>query len=144
MKSTLKTSLEAIVLILLLPQIFILLYFFWGTVRIGIDVLGMMKALAILGFSVSRLSAPFLYLLYFLVRHINRKKAHCLATFLVCSVVGYAGVVAWNLIVFPNFSYAWGILPVLICSGGTSAYMALRDKESQMPSYGGELFLAKD
>jgi len=104
----------------------------------------MMKELALLGLSASRLSAPFLYLLYLLIRHINRKKARCLVTFLICLVAGYAGVVAWNLVVFENFSYVWGILPVLICSGGTSAYMALRDKERQMPSYGGDLFLAKD
>ena len=144
MKNILKATLEALVLILLLPQIFILLYFFWGTVKVGIDGLGMMKELIRLGFSISRLSAPFLYLLYFLIRRVNREKAHCLATFLICLAAGYAGVVAWNLVVFPNFSYIWGILPVLICSGVTSAYMALRDKERQIPSYGGELFLAKD
>ena len=144
MKATLKTIAEAIVLILLLPQIFVLLYFFWSTVRIGVDGLGMMKELALLGLTVSRVGAPFLYLLYFIIRRVNREKAHCLATFLICAAVGYSGVVAWNLAVFPNFSYAWGILPVLICSGGAAAYMALRDKESQMPTYGGDLFLAKD
>jgi len=144
MKNTLKAAGEALVLILLLPQIFIFLYFFWGTVRIGINGLGMMKELALLGLSASQLSAPFLYLLYLLICRLNREKAHCLATFLICLAAGYAGVAAWNLIVFPNFSYVWGILPVLICSGGTSAYMALRDKERHIPSYGGELFLAKE
>jgi hypothetical protein len=144
MKNILKTTAEALLLIFLLPQIFILLYFFWGTIRIGMNGLSLMKDLALLGFSVSQLSSPFLYLLYWLIRHINRKEAHCLATFLICFVAGYAGVVAWNLVVFPNFSYGWAILPVLICSGGTSAYMAIRDKERQLPDYGGELFLAKD
>jgi len=145
MKNTLKTIAEAIALILILPQLFVFLYFFWGTVRVGFDGFGMMKHLALLGLSASRLSAPFLYLLYFLICRINREKARCLATFLICLVSGYAGVVAWNLVVFPNFSYVWGIIPVLICSGGTAGYMALRDKERSFPSYiRGELFLAKD
>ena len=144
MKTILKPIAEVIILILLLPQIFVFLYFFWSTVRTGFDGLGMIKPLALLGLSISHLSAPFLYLLFLAIRHINREKAHCLATFLICLTAGYAGVIAWNLIVFPSFSYAWGILPVLACSGGTSAYLALRDKERLMPSYGGELFLAKD
>jgi len=144
MKDTLKAITEAIVLILLLPQIFVFLYFFWGTVKIGFDGMGMMKPLSILALSISHVGAPFLYLLYFIIRRVNRGKARCLATFLICVAAGYGGVVAWNLVIFENFSYVWGILPVLVCSGGTSAYMALRDKESQIPSYGGELFLAKD
>jgi len=144
MKNTFKAIAEAIVLVLLLPQIFVFLYFFWGTVKIGFDGLLMMKELSLLGLSAPRVGAPFLYLLFFVIRHINREKARCLATFLICLAVGYAGVIAWNLAIFESFSYIWGLLPVLICSGGTSAYMALRDKERELPSYGGELFLAKD
>ena len=83
MKDTLKAIAESIALILLLPQIFVFLYFFWGTVKIGFDGLLMMKQLALLGLSVSRVGAPFLYLLFFAVRHINRTKARCLATFLI-------------------------------------------------------------
>jgi len=142
MKATFKAVAEAIVLILLLPQIFFFLYFFWGTVRIGSSGWGMMKEVSLLGLHASWVGAPFIYLLYFLIRHVNRKGGRYLATFIICAAAGYGGVVAWNLIIFESFSYIWGIVPVLICSGGTSGYMLLRDKEREMPNYGGELFLA--
>ncbi|MCL2104924.1 MAG: hypothetical protein FWH21_07735 [Kiritimatiellaeota bacterium] len=141
---TFKSLAEAIVLILLLPQIFLFLYFFWRTVTIGIDGLGMMKELFRLGLHASQVGAPFIYLLYFLIRHVNRGGGRYLATFLICAVAGYGGVLAWNRYIFENFSYFWSIIPVLICSGGATGFMLLRDKEREMPSYGGELFLAKE
>jgi len=144
MKDTLKSIAEAFVLILLLPQIFCFLYFFWNTVRIGVNGWGMMKEVSLLALHASWVGAPFIFLLYFLVRHINRKGARYLATFCVCVVAGYGGVVAWNQFILENFSYFWGIVPVLICSGGASGYMFLRDKEREIPDYGGDLFLAKE
>lgn len=144
MKPILKTVAEVLLLILLLPQIFVFLYFFWSTVRIGFGGFGMMKDLASLGLAISLMSAPFLYVLYFAIRRVNRDKARGLATFLICLVSGYAGVVAWNVFIFENFSYFWGLIPVLICSGGTALYIVLREKERQIPPYGGDLFLANE
>jgi len=140
----LQSLAEAFALILILPQIFFFLYFSWGVVKIGVGGFGLMKELALLGLHASRVGAPFIYLLYYLIRHINRKGARGLATFLICCAAGYGGVVAWNRYIFESFSYVWGILPVLICSGGASGYMLLRDKERSIPPYGGDLFLAKD
>ena len=145
MKNILKSLAEALVLILLLPQLFVFLYFFWGTVRIGTDGVGMMKDLAILGFTLARMSAPFLYLLYLLVRHVNRQKGQPLATFIICWVAGYGGVIAWNLLIFDgNFSYFWSILPVTLCSGGAAASIALRGKKIFASARRGDLFLAED
>ena len=145
MKSTFKSIAEALVLILLLPQVFVFLYFFWGTVRVGVDGFGMMKDIAVLGLTISRMAAPFLYLLYLLVRHMNREKKRCLATFLVCWAAGYGGIVAWNFLIFDgNFSYFWSVLPVTLCSGGAAAGIALRDKHFFVPSRRGDLFLAGD
>ena len=145
MKNTFKSLAEALVLILLLPQLFVFLYFFWGTVRIGTDGFGMMKDLAIFGLTISRMTAPFLYLLYLLIRHVNRTKGRLLATFLICWVAGYGGIVAWNLLIFDgNFSYFWSILPVTLCSGGAAASIALRGKQLFVPVRRGDLFLAGD
>ena len=145
MKNILKSLAEALILILLLPQLFVSLYFFWNTIKIGVDGFGMMKDLAILGLTISRLAAPFLYLLYLLVRHVNRKKGRGLATFLICWTAGYGGVIAWNLLIFDgNFSYFWSILPVTLCSGGAAAYVALRGKQIFAHARRGDLFLAGD
>ena len=141
---TLKSLAEAAALILLLPQIFFFLYSFWGTVKLGFGGRSMMGETALLALHASWVGAPFIYLLYFLIRRINRKGGRYLLTFSVCVIAGYGGVVAWNHFIYETFSYFWGIVPVLICSGGASGYMLLRDKEHEMPNYGGDLFLPKE
>ncbi|MCL1919932.1 MAG: hypothetical protein FWG50_02470 [Kiritimatiellaeota bacterium] len=145
MKDTLKMIAEALVLILLLPQIFVFLYFFWSVVKIGAGGFGMMKEIAFLGLTISRMAGPFLYLLFLLVRRMNRKRGRALATFAVCWAAGYGGVVAWNLVIFPeSFSYFWSILPVTLCSGGAATAVALRGKQIFLPANRGDLFLAGD
>ena len=144
MKAVLKSIAEALALILFVPQIFVLLYFFWGAVRAGYDSWGMMRSLVLFGLVVSRMAGPFLYLLYLLVRRVNRERRRGLATFVICLVAGYGGVVAWNLVIFENFSYVWSVLPVAACSGGAAARVAFRGTGLFVPKRRGDLFLAGD
>ena len=142
MKAILKSILEALAVILLVPQLFVFLYFFWPTVR-GVDGWGMMKELMALGFSVSRLAGPILYILYLVIVSLNRDKRRSLLSFLICFATGYASVIAWNVFIYKSFSYAWGALPVLICSMGVAAHELFKDG-SILAKPKPELFLASD
>jgi len=150
MKNTLRSIAESFVLILLLPQIFVFLYSFGDVVKHSYDGWKQIKELAYFGLIVSRMAAPFLYLLYLLVCRMNRNKGRGLATFGVCFAAGYGGVVAWNLFVSygdsffdGNFSYVWSVLPVALCSGAAAACVALRGKAFFVPKRTGNLFLAE-
>ena len=140
MKAILKSLLEAVAVILLVPQLFVFLYFFWPTIR-GADGWGMMKSLVIFGLTLSRIAGPILYILYLVITSINREKRRNVWSFLICSTAGYASVIIWNIFVYKSFSYVWGLLPVIICSAGVVAYQILKDK-TLMANPKPELFLA--
>lgn len=140
MKAILKSLLEAVAVILLVPQLFVFLYFFWPTIR-GADGWGMMKSLLLFGLTLSRIAGPILYILYLVITSINREKRRSVWSFLICTTVGYAAVIIWNIFVYKSFSYAWGLLPVIICSAGVVAYQILKDK-SILANPKPELFLA--
>lgn len=142
MKAILRSLLEAAAVILLVPQIFVFLYFFWPTIR-GADGWGMMKSLVIFGLTLSRIAGPILYILYLVIAAINREKRRSVLSFLICTSAGYASVITWNLLVYKSFSYAWALLPVLICSSGVVVYQILKDK-SVLANAKPELFLATD
>ncbi|MEI6646663.1 MAG: hypothetical protein WCP12_11565 [bacterium] len=140
MKAIFKSLLEAGVVILLVPQLFVSLYFFWPTIH-GADGWGMMKSLVIFGLTLSRIASPILYILYLVITSINREKRRSLWSFLICTLVGYASVIVWNIFVYKSFSYAWALLPVILCSSGVVAYQILKDK-ALMANPKPELFLA--
>jgi hypothetical protein len=141
MKAILKSLLEAVAVILLVPQLFVFLYFFWPTIR-SADGWGMMKSLVIFGLILSRLAGPVLYVLYLVITSINREKRRSVWSFLICTFVGYVSVTAWNIFIYKSFSYAWALFPVLICSSGVVAYQILKDK-TIMANPKPELFLAR-
>jgi hypothetical protein len=142
MKSILKSLLEAAVVILLIPQIFVFLYFFLPTIR-SVESLGLFKPLVLLGLTISRLAGPILYILYLAISAINREKRRGFLSFVICTITGYLCVVAWNLVIFKNFSYGWSLLPILICSGGVGIYQLFQDKE-KLARTKPELFLASE
>ena len=142
MKALLKSFLEAVAVILLVPQLFVFMYFFYPTIR-GVDGGGMMKSLIVFGLSLSRITGPILYLLFLAITVINRKKRRSLCSFLVCTTVGYATVITWNVFVYKSFSYAWGLFPVLICSSGVVLYQLFKDA-SILAKPKPELFLSRD
>lgn len=142
MKALLKALLEAVAVIILVPQLFVFMYFFWPTIH-GVDGGGMMKSLILFGLAISRIAGPILYILYLVIVSINREKRRSAWSFLICAVTGYASVIAWNVWIWKNFSYAWAVLPVLLCSSGVVAYQILKDA-SIMAKPKPELFLASD
>jgi hypothetical protein len=142
MKAILKSLLEAAAVILLVPQLFVFMYFFWPTIH-GADGWGMMKSLVIFGLTLSRIAAPILYILYLVIVCINREKRRSVWSFLICAATGYATVITWNLLIYKSFSCVWALLPVIICSSGVVAYQLLKDK-SILAHPKPELFLASD
>jgi len=142
MNNTLKSNLEAVLVILLFPQLFVFLYFFFPTLR-GADCLSMMKPLILLGLTISRLAGPILYILYWGITLLNRDKRRAGLSFLLCAITGYLGVIAWNHFIFENFSYSWGLLPVLICSGGVGLYHYFKDAH-HIARPKPELFLSRE
>lgn len=141
-RAIIKSLLEAAAVILLVPQLFVFLYFFWPTVR-GVDGWGMMKSLLVLGLSIARVAAPALYLLYLALASINREKRRSFCSFLLCLTTGYALLVAWNLFIYKNFSYLWGTVPIFLCSSGVVIYQLLKDG-ALLAKPKPELFLASD
>jgi hypothetical protein len=125
MKTWLKNGLEMLAVVLLLPQVFLLLYFF-RYLFLGQNVLGLAKTLCVYGLTISWVSAPVLVLLAAGVKALLRARARWYVTLLACWAAGTAWVAAWNLLVYPVFSYAWAALPVLLCSVGFAGYAGAR------------------
>lgn len=142
MKKILKQQFEAVLVILLFPQLFVLLYFFFPTIR-GPGSFGLLKNLLVLGLTISQLFAPLLYLLYWGITTLNHEKRRAVPSFLLCATTGYLGLIAWNKMIFENFSYSWGLIPLLICSGGVGLYYYFKDKKN-IARPKPELFLARD
>ena len=123
--SVLELVIKPLALILLLPQIFILLYCSWSTVN-NPKPWSMLTDLLLLGFTLSRFVAPALYLFYLLMVRINRNVPQSLLSFALCMAFGYGCIVAWNVIIFDNnFSLGWCIIPILLCSGITAFQLRL-------------------
>lgn len=122
MKKWIQSFLEMAAIILCVPHLFIYLYFFHlAFIRgAGWDLMITLSSFAL---TVSRISAPFLFLLFLGIRYVNRKRPHVGITFLICLASGYAGVLAWNLSIFPIFAYSRSIVPILLCSAGAVFYL---------------------
>lgn len=123
MRQIVKHLTEYALVILLVPQLFVHLYYFRQAFLRGSGAWTISITLLKCGLALSCISAPTLLLLAFAIRYINRDRVRGLATFFTCLLSGYAMVVAWNLVVYPNFSYGWAILPVFICSAFTALFM---------------------
>jgi len=123
MRQMVKHLGEYALVILLVPQLFVHLYYFRQAFLRGSGVWTISLTLLKCGLALSCIIAPALLILALVIRHINRERVRGWPTFLTCLLGGYAMVVAWNLIVYPNFSYGWAILPVLICSTFTALFM---------------------
>ena len=135
MKAWQRISLEVLTVILLVPQVFVYLYYF-RLLFTGGNRLGLLKALFLYGATVSWVSAPFLALLALLSHVLLQVRVRWTWTFLFCMAAGYLWVAAWNLFVFDMFSYVWAALPVVLCSAGYAVYAAARAlyHESLLPS----------
>ncbi len=126
MKAWLKRGAELLAVILLVPQVFVLCYFFTHFFLRGADQLGLLKSLTLYALTISWVSAPFLAAMNILIHVLVNKRVRWYLTLLLCVSAGYFWLTAWNLIVFRTFAYGRAALPVLLCSLGTAGYALAR------------------
>lgn len=142
MKKKVRQNLEALLVILLFPQLFVFLYYFFPIIK-GPGSLGLIKHMLLLGLVISQLTCPVLYLLYWAITTLNHEQRYAGTSFLLCLFTGFLGIIAWNKLIFENFSLAWAWLPLLICSGGVGLYHYFKDPGHIAPRKP-ELFLSPD
>jgi len=142
MKKILKQQFEALLVILLFPQLFVLLYFFFPTIR-GPGSFGLLKQLLLLGLAISQLFAPIFYLLYWAVTTLNKEQRRAGTSFLLSAFAGYLCLIVWNKMIFESFNTTLGLIPLFICSGGVGLYHYFKDPGHIAPRKN-ELFLSPD
>lgn len=121
MKALLKTIAWLVVIVLVIPQLFVFSYFLHLLVRGG-SRLEMMQSLALLGLSVSCVSAPFFGAMTLLYKAMLAWQVRGYVILPVCALAGFLWVVAWNHVIFDLFTYGKAILPVLLCSLVSAGY----------------------
>jgi len=117
---------ESLLVILLAPQAFVLLYYFTYFFKGG-NPWGLFQALSVYALTVSWVSAPVLAAAVLLVRLLLTKQVRWYAMFAFCVGVGYLWLAAWNVLVYDIFSYLRSALPVLLCSLGMAGYTWARN-----------------
>ena len=135
MKTWSIAALELLLLILLLPQVFVLCYYFTYFFHGGNQV-GLLESLALYALTISWVSAPFLALLILLVKSLIGSRARWYVILPLCLGAGFLWLAAWNLLVFNVFSYARAALPILLCSVTTAGWAMARSvyRESLSPT----------
>ncbi len=125
MKMWLRRGMELAAVIVFVPQLFVLSYYF-PLLFSGGNRLGLLKSLASHALTISWVSAPLLVLVMFAVRGFMDRRVRRGVTFLFCLAAGYMWVALWNLLVFKTFSYGRATFPVLLCSLCTAGYALAR------------------
>ena len=121
MKTWRTVAWELLLIILLLPQMFVFLYFF-SFLFVGGNWLGLLKTVCLYALTVSWVSSPFLALLTLLIRVLVGARVRWFVTLPFCVAAGFLWVAAWNLLVYDFFSYGRAVLPILLCSLCTAGY----------------------
>lgn len=125
MRAWMRNGLELLGIVFLMPQVFALCYHFDFFFKAG-NPLGMLKAVALYGLSISWVSAPFLVLASVLVKILVGTRVRWYLTLLVSVGAGYLWVAAWNLLVFATFTYGRATLPIILCGVGSTGYALAR------------------
>lgn len=127
MMRTLRTFLlELLLVVLLVPQAFVLLYYFTFFFKGGNPV-GLLKTLAVYALTISWVSSPFLAVVALLIRVFLARRVRWHAVLAFCLCAGWVWVTAWNTLVFDIFAYRQAAVPVLLCSLGMAGYVWARD-----------------
>lgn len=121
-KQGLRSLLSWSLIVFLLPQLFLICYYFPHLVRRQGNWLAFMGAIARYGLTISWVSLPFLTLIYVGVRVAFTRRIHGMAIWAISAVIGYAWVASWNLAVYPTFKWLNAIIPVILCSAFPCAY----------------------
>lgn len=126
MKIWLKIAAWVVVMTLLVPQLFVMSYFFPVVIK-GVSRLPMLQEVSLLGLVISWISAPFFLVTVLLYRGMVVMRFRWYAVLLFCVLMGYLLVFAWNHVIFNLFSYGRAALPVLLCSLVSAGYALARD-----------------
>ena len=126
MKKWLKIVAWVAVMTLLMPQLFVMSYYFPLVIK-GVDRLPMLQEIALLGLVISWISAPFFWVTVLVYRALVSLRFRWWAVLLFCVLSGYLLVVAWNHMIFNLFTYGRAALPVLLCSLLSAGYALARD-----------------
>ena len=121
MKTWGRVALELSLVVLLLPQLFVLLYY-GGYAFSGSNWSGFFKAISLYALTVSWVSAPFLVILFALVKGLLGARVRWFVALPLCVGVGFFWLWAWNHFVYPAFSWGRAVLPLLVCSLGPTGY----------------------
>jgi len=122
MKAWLSHGIKLLFVVLFLPQLFLALYFF-TILFLGQNWFGLWKALFLYGLTISWVSAPFLVLLSVLILACIRSHMNAWLTFAISVLGGFIWLIAWNLCIYPVFTYGRATLPILFCAIGVTGYV---------------------
>ena len=121
-KQGLRSLLSWGLIVFLLPQLFLLCYYFPVLIRKQGNWLVFAGEIAKYGLTISWVSLPFLTVVYAGVRVAFTRRIHGMAIWAISAVIGYAWVAGWNLAVYPTFKWLNAIIPVILCSAFPCAY----------------------
>ena len=119
MKTWFKNAACWLALTAAVPQFFVFAYFA-PLLYHGGNRLGLAQTLALLGLSVSWVSAPFFAAAMGLYKALVARRVRWYAVMLACTAAGYLWVVAWNVWVYDLFAYGRSFLPAAVCGLATS------------------------
>lgn len=125
MKAWRRVALDVLLIILVVPQAFVLCYFFTYFFHGGNQV-GLLRSLTLYALTISWVSAPFLAVLTLLVRVLIGARVRWFVMLPLCFGAGCLWVAAWNLLVYDVFSYLRAAVPILLCSVGTAGWAMAR------------------
>ena len=119
---------------LLVPQVFVLAYFFPLLIT-GPRRWLFLQTVAELGVSISWVAAPFFVCAAGLYHAMVKRRVPDAVIFSAVLVAGFGGVALWNNLIFDLFGYLRSALPLLLCCTVTIGYMlAVRFYKKGLPA----------
>ncbi len=125
MKAGLRAAGLVLLATLLVPQVFVLAYFYPLLIT-GPNRWSLWQVLVDLGLSISWVSAPFFLLVTVLYRMAVARRLPGAVVFFIVFAAGFAGVALWNRLVFDLFGYLRSTVPLLLCCSATAGYALAR------------------
>lgn len=131
----LKLALMIVLLILVLPQFFIFVYYSHDLVTKSGARLPYMQALAWYGLTISWVSAPLFAAFVMALRALILRRAHALLVLGVAVIAGFIWLLLWNNVILESFSYWRSLWPILLCAIFFAGYgVARRIYQESLPA----------
>lgn len=115
-RSGFKLALIIAVLVLVLPQCFVFIYYSHDLATKSGARLPFMRALGLYALTISWVSAPLIVALVMALRALILRRAHALLVLGVAVVSGFVWLILWNNIILQSFSYWRSVWPILLCA----------------------------